>query len=84
MNLGKWEKHTCLLQNQELTSHLPETRLFSKKHFKRMIKKHQQVILKPDHGTCGMGIMLVCEYKKRNMSFTFEMSQNVSPTEKRY
>lgn len=60
----KWAVHRLLMSHQEVAGHLPETRLLdSDQVLLTMLKKHQEVYLKPPGGSKGRGIMKVSRKK---------------------
>lgn len=56
---SKWIKTKVLLQNNELRSFIPETRLFNRSNLLIMLKKYKMVYVKPIHGSFGIGVIRV-------------------------
>ncbi|MFP7299292.1 YheC/YheD family protein [Neobacillus niacini] len=63
---GKWDVHTILLRNKELQPHLPETKRASSGNFIQMMEKHKELIIKPNSGSLGGGVVMV-EKKDREL-----------------
>ncbi|WP_077212316.1 YheC/YheD family protein [Bacillus dakarensis] len=58
-SVGKWTKHKILLQDEALTTYLPETKLFRRDTFHELLEKHGEVIVKPCLGLHGRGVVSV-------------------------
>jgi hypothetical protein len=56
---GKLYIHKLLLSNPDLRVHLPETEEATMSNLKSMMAKHASLILKPNNGSIGKGIMLM-------------------------
>ncbi len=56
---GKWDVHTILMKNEELRPHLPETKRASSVNFIEMMEKHKELIIKPNSGSLGGGVVMV-------------------------
>jgi hypothetical protein len=56
---GKWDIHEILMKNEELRTHLPETKRASSLNFKEMMEKHSELIIKPNSGSLGGGVVMV-------------------------
>ncbi|MBU8879961.1 YheC/YheD family protein [Bacillus sp. FJAT-29790] len=56
---GKMKVYETLIQNEDLKPHLPETVKASKENFQKMLEKHDQLIIKPNSGSLGSGIIKV-------------------------
>nr|WP_263325977.1 YheC/YheD family protein [Neobacillus sp. Marseille-Q6967] len=56
---GKWTVHEILMKNNELQSHLPETKPASLINLKEMMSKYNELIIKPNSGSLGGGVMLI-------------------------
>ncbi|MBS4194926.1 YheC/YheD family endospore coat-associated protein [Lederbergia citri] len=56
---GKMKVYETLMQNEDLRPHLPETVKASKGNFQKMLEKHDQLIIKPNSGSLGSGIIKV-------------------------
>ncbi|WP_066320414.1 YheC/YheD family protein [Bacillus sp. FJAT-29814] len=65
---GKMTVHEILMQNEELRPHLPETKRASVENLKEMMKNHNELMIKPNSGSLGGGIMMV--EKKDNEVWT--------------
>ncbi|XXM72969.1 YheC/YheD family protein [Lysinibacillus sphaericus] len=52
----KLKVNKILLKEPSLHPHVPETLRASEENVKRMMKKHRELIIKPDSGTLGIGI----------------------------
>ena len=62
---SKWTKTKILLKSKNLSSYIPETRLFNYSTLLMMLKKFKMVYVKPIHGSFGRGVMRV-EWKEYN------------------
>jgi hypothetical protein len=56
---GKWDVHNILMKNEELQPHLPETKRASTGSFIEMMEKHKELIIKPNSGSLGGGVVMV-------------------------
>ena len=56
---GKWDVHDILMKNEELQPHLPETKRASSVNFIEMMEKHKELIIKPNSGSLGGGVVMV-------------------------
>lgn len=56
---GKDEIYRLLMNNTELSTHLPETELASIGAIQRMLERHRDLILKPVSSSIGKGIMRI-------------------------
>lgn len=56
---GKWGVYEILMKNEELEPHLPETKRASSGNFIEMMEKHKKLIIKPNSGSLGSGVILV-------------------------
>lgn len=54
---GKWYIHRLLDQNTTLRPNLPETYLATSKTIERMMRDHEHLIIKPENGSIGKGIL---------------------------
>lgn len=52
----KWKDYRLLKREKALQINLPETKLLTKKSLWEMMKKYNQVIIKPRNGSQGRGI----------------------------
>jgi hypothetical protein len=72
---SKWAVHRLLMPNSDVAAHLPETRLMdSVKVLAGMLKRHQEVYLKPPSGCKGKGIVRVSRKKKAYLVLTADGS----------
>lgn len=55
----KWYKHQLLMESQKLAKYLPETQIYTKESFWRMMKQYRAVIIKPLDGDGGEGILKI-------------------------
>ncbi|CAM3649107.1 YheC/YheD family protein [Mesobacillus zeae] len=55
--LNKWEVHQFLSSEQKLSTHLPETCLFSRTNLEKMLPCKNSVFIKPIHGSQGRKII---------------------------
>ncbi|MGM0876146.1 MAG: YheC/YheD family protein [Bacillota bacterium] len=55
----KLKIHKILIENKTLSQHLPKTLIANKTNFLQMVKRHKNLIIKPDNGSLGMGIIMV-------------------------
>lgn len=55
---GKMTVHEILMQNEALRPHLPETQRASAANLKEMMEKHNELIIKPNSGSLGGGVMM--------------------------
>ncbi|MFB3169097.1 YheC/YheD family protein [Neobacillus sp. 179-C4.2 HS] len=63
---GKWGVHEILMKNEELQPHLPETKRASSRNFIEMMEKYKELIIKPNSGSLGGGVVMV-EKKDRDL-----------------
>ncbi|MFJ5760057.1 YheC/YheD family protein [Neobacillus sp. NPDC093182] len=56
---GKWVVHEILMKNEELQPHLPETKRASSENFNEMMEKYKELIIKPNSGSLGSGVVMV-------------------------
>lgn len=47
------------MKNEELQPHLPETKRASSVNFIEMMEKHKELIIKPNSGSLGGGVLMV-------------------------
>ena len=69
--LSKWDVHEMLLKEEHLDAHLPETLLFTKENFLRLLNKHSSLFLKPINGSQGRKIL---HLYKEGTSFIVKVS----------
>lgn len=53
----KWTMHQLLYQNKAIRPHLPETHLATVRTVQDMMQKYKQLIIKPNNGSIGSGIL---------------------------
>ncbi len=64
--LNKWKVHGLLLNNENLTEYLPETKILNLSNLTEMISKYKTLYLKPSNGSLGHGIIkVVCDQNGR-------------------
>ncbi|MGR9047515.1 YheC/YheD family protein [Halobacillus faecis] len=56
---SKWKKYKLIRQRNDLSAHLPETRLLTEESFWEMIEKYDVVMMKPTRGYQGKGVIQV-------------------------
>lgn len=61
---SKWAKTRLLLRSNALKGYIPETVKWSRHDLKEMLNKHGMVYVKPNIGSCGIGVMRVKMKKK--------------------
>lgn len=74
----KWQRYNILIKNPTIKTYIPETLIFTKNNFTKLLKKYPAVYLKPIDGTGGAGIIKVSSadnrftlhYKKTKQVFT--------------
>jgi len=71
---SKMTVHEILIQNEELRPHLPETKRASIENLKEMMEKHTELIIKPNSGSLGGGVMMV--ERTDNEVWTVNYNQN--------
>lgn len=54
---GKHRIHEVLMEDPSLREHLPETRVATPDNIREMMEAHDQLILKPNSGSIGKGVM---------------------------
>jgi hypothetical protein len=57
--LSKWEIHESLMKEDHLHPFIPETQLYSESLLESMLKKHDELYIKPVHGSQGRNIIQV-------------------------
>jgi len=55
--LSKWEIHEFLLKEEHLHPYIPETYLFSEEMLDSMLERHNELYIKPVHGSQGRHII---------------------------
>lgn len=56
---SKWLKTQVLMQDERVIPHIPETRKYSQENLRSMLSSYGLVVLKPNVGTGGSGIILI-------------------------
>jgi hypothetical protein len=57
---GKWSVHNVLIKHPTLTAHIPQTELFRHpSHLFRWLKMYTSVVLKPEAGSQGKGVLII-------------------------
>ncbi|WP_170289690.1 YheC/YheD family protein [Cytobacillus depressus] len=59
VSYGKWTNHKTLILDDQLKEFLPETMLLTEDNFWRLMDRHQQVIVKPNMGRFGNGLLKI-------------------------
>ncbi|MFM1654550.1 YheC/YheD family protein [Brevibacillus sp. B_LB10_24] len=67
-SMNKWRKHQILQKDPLLAAALPPTRLFTKRHFFDFLARFSTVIIKPNTGKQGMGVIMVSALGKQRYS----------------
>lgn len=75
---SKWLKTQVLMQDERVNPHIPETRKYSQENLRIMLSGSGLVVLKPNIGTGGSGLMLIerqnesylIKHKSRQRRFT--------------
>lgn len=57
--LSKWETHESLLKEDHLHPFIPETHLYSESLLESMLEKHDELYIKPVHGSQGRNIIQI-------------------------
>lgn len=58
-NRKKWRRYRLLKEVSSIAPHLPETKTFNKKSFWELMEKYGQIIVKPNSGRRGKGVLKV-------------------------
>ncbi len=56
---SKWAKTAALLKDERIVPHIPETRRYSQEAFDSLLSKYGKVVLKPNVGTGGSGVVWI-------------------------
>jgi glutathione synthase/RimK-type ligase-like ATP-grasp enzyme len=74
---GKWEVHNVLLKHQKLAPHIPQTKLFRQpSHLIRWLKQYSSVVLKPEAGSQGRGVLIISKSNAASYSLRGRSMQN--------
>src|SRR5690554_63347 len=57
--VSKMDKTNVLLEDKDIAGHIPETIPYSSQGFEDMVTRHSYVVLKPDRGRKGVGLISV-------------------------
>jgi len=71
--LKKYKFQALLEKKEEFSRHLPETKIANAQNLEYMMKKYNQLILKPDHGLVGKGIHKLYKVNEREWCLTFQI-----------
>lgn len=74
--LEKYKFQTLLEANKEFLDYLPETQVLNAGNLKGMMKKYDKLILKPDHGYVGRGIMKLYKEENELWCLTYKVKQD--------
>lgn len=69
---SKMKKTIPLIQDQNLSLHVPETHWYSKESLRRMVQSYPQVYIKPNMGSQGSGISRVKRISKSKYELSYE------------
>lgn len=61
----KWRKYLLMLASKTLHPYLPKTTIFSQKNFMKFVKESNEIIIKPNTGLNGKGVVKVT-FKEKN------------------
>lgn len=64
--LSKWEIYEHVKEANQLSSFIPETKIFSKEHLKEFAQKYESIFLKPIHGSQGRNIIKIIKSEAGN------------------
>ncbi|MEH7346214.1 YheC/YheD family protein [Bacillus sp. JJ1532] len=70
--IRKWQVYLLLMKNDDLFSHLPETVPANRENFDRMIKKYKEIIIKPNSGGLGSGIISISKGEKQTWKVQYD------------
>lgn len=77
VSYGKWTKHKTLIQDDQLKEFLPETMLLNENNFWELMDRHKQVIVKPNVGRMGNGLMKIKTINTDLYEFRSGMHKNI-------
>jgi len=60
---SKWVKTKVLERSSWLADHIPETRKLTSESLERLLGRYRMVYVKPDSGSCGIGVMRIDRVK---------------------
>jgi hypothetical protein len=74
---GKWSVHNVLIKHPTLSIHIPHTELFRQSsHLFRWLKEHTSVVLKPEAGSQGKGVLIITKSGEAPYSIRGRSMQN--------
>ncbi|WP_052342744.1 YheC/YheD family protein [Bacillus sp. EB01] len=76
---GKWKKYNIMKKDEEISKHLPDTRILTDKSLWKMIERYRCVVLKPSRGSLGRGVIKVSLLVKKSYEIHFENQIKVFP-----
>ncbi|MBS4194932.1 YheC/YheD family protein [Lederbergia citri] len=57
VSVGKWTKHKLMTREEELSRHLPDTKLLTEESLWKMLDQYGQIMIKPCIGYQGRGVI---------------------------
>lgn len=63
--LSKWEIHEFLMKEEHLHPYIPETELFSEQSLAKMLDNHEELYIKPVHGSQGRHIVRLVQSEEQ-------------------
>lgn len=63
-SVGKWTKYEIMKEEQDLSSYLPETQLFTKESLWEFLDKYNRIVFKPCMGCQGNGVIQISSLEK--------------------
>ncbi|MBZ5751966.1 YheC/YheD family endospore coat-associated protein [Metabacillus rhizolycopersici] len=70
----KIDIHNFLIKNKKISQHLPETHPANTNNFYHMLKRHKEILIKPNNGTLGKGIIKLTQ-KNNDMWLLMSMGK---------
>jgi glutathione synthase/RimK-type ligase-like ATP-grasp enzyme len=71
----KWAQHTILIEDDFLKDCLPETKLLDEASFWELLDRYKQVIVKPNRGRWGKGLLKIKKIGRNKYEFCSEMNK---------
>ncbi|MDT8861213.1 YheC/YheD family protein [Alkalihalobacillus sp. MEB130] len=71
-NRKKWRRYEILKKISTIAPHLPETKTFSEKAFWELMNKYGQIIVKPNNGRRGKGVIKIEEIGSQKYEIQIE------------
>lgn len=68
---GKLAVYNMLKDNEEIKPHLPETVLASRNNLSMMMAKHNELVIKPNNGSLGNGVIKLERIDEENWKVSF-------------